>query len=210
MLDVENIDVQTPPAKKVRLNKSIKQCPHCKRVDHQRITSHLCPKNINFNTINLIEPTVNVNFENGPLCFINTNLAPISENMIINQVMPNSVVNSSSLPRTYSPIQLIQKVNMRKRKRLETRIQNNFLSELNTIEDNNNQIQKNNYLKEFDSAKNGPLHEQTWAKKDIKKFRNNMNELKQFYCYNCHEMWPSRINLCKQCKLDPIKFSKVI
>ena len=62
--------------------------------------------------------------------------------MIINQVMPNSVVNSPSLPRTYSPIQLIQKVNMRKRKRLETRIQNNFLSELNTIEDNNNQIQK--------------------------------------------------------------------
>ena len=101
-IEIESVDVQTPPSNKLRLNKSIKQCPHCKRVDHQRRTSDLCPNNNNINHQNLIEPTVNVNFENGPISLINTNLAAISDEINAQQFLPNSDINSPTLSRKYS------------------------------------------------------------------------------------------------------------
>ncbi len=73
-----------------------------------------------------------------------------------------------------------------------------------------------NYLKEFDLIKNGSIHEQMWAKANIKKFHKSV----EFFiskCSICHEAWPlkSKPNLstgyiCKQCSRDkksPKKFS---
>ncbi|RNA27124.1 ATP-dependent DNA helicase PIF1, partial [Brachionus plicatilis] len=71
-----------------------------------------------------------------------------------------------------------------------------------------NTVDKELYLKEFDSSKNGPLHEQQWAKKEFQNYYNNMDKLNQFYCNNCHELWPTTLSYCKQCKDDSIKYSR--
>lgn len=42
----------------------------------------------------------------------------------------------------------------------------------------------------------------------MKKFNLEMDEIKQFYCVNCHELWPSKLNYCLQCKIDNIKYSR--
>jgi hypothetical protein len=62
-------------------------------------------------------------------------------------------------------------------------------------------------LKEFDSIKNGSIHEQMWAKANIKKFQFSI----------CHEAWPLKSKprsctgyVCSQCSRDkksPKKFS---
>lgn len=72
----------------------------------------------------------------------------------------------------------------------------------------NHYLTKEEYLKEFNSKKNGPLHEQLWVKEKVKKFHEKIDQLKQFYCTNCQEMWPSFINYCKECQKDQLKFSK--
>jgi hypothetical protein len=67
---------------------------------------------------------------------------------------------------------------------------------------------KAKYLKEFNSNKNGPLHDQDWFKEGFIKYHEEMAALKQLYCSNCTEMWPSKINYCIQCNVDSVKFSK--
>ncbi|CAF0951603.1 unnamed protein product [Brachionus calyciflorus] len=51
-------------------------------------------------------------------------------------------------------------------------------------------VQKRTYLKEFDAQKNGDLHDQQWVKDEMKNFYKNMDNLQQFYCSNCTELWP--------------------
>jgi hypothetical protein len=36
-----------------------------------------------------------------------------------------------------------------------------------------------------------------------------MSELKQHFCNNCNELWPTTYDCCLQCKKDPVKFSKI-
>lgn len=67
--------------------------------------------------------------------------------------------------------------------------------------------QKSKYFKDFDSRKNGPLHEQEWCKQGLVQYHHNIYELKQFHCSNCSEMWPSKINYYQQCKSNSVKFS---
>ena len=70
------------------------------------------------------------------------------------------------------------------------------------------QLDKKTYLKEFNARINGPLHEQEWAKIEALTFHTNISKLKQFFCTNCNELWPSTINYCKSCKVDKLLFSK--
>lgn len=65
-------------------------------------------------------------------------------------------------------------------------------------------------MKEFDSSKNGDMHKEPWIDAEIKKFYDAIYSLKQHYCENCHELWPDTVDYCKQCKKDPIMFSKVL
>jgi hypothetical protein len=65
------------------------------------------------------------------------------------------------------------------------------------------------YLKKFDSAKEGPLHEQAWVKKELDKFDKEIYSLSQHFCENCHELWPSTEAKCTQCHKDPLKFSEL-
>ena len=63
----------------------------CKRVDQQRITSHLCPNNNNnYNQQNTIEPTANVNFQTNNISLINVNMLSITADT--NQAFPQSIV----------------------------------------------------------------------------------------------------------------------
>ncbi|CAF1021150.1 unnamed protein product [Brachionus calyciflorus] len=34
-----------------------------------------------------------------------------------------------------------------------------------------------------------------------------MDDLKQFYCESCHELWPFKTNYCLQCSIDNVKYS---
>ena len=68
---------------------------------------------------------------------------------------------------------------------------------------------KNKYLKEFNSELNGPLHDQDWFKDGLNKYHKDIDNLKQYHCLNCSEMWPSKLNHCLQCSIDPLKFSKL-
>ena len=63
-------------------------------------------------------------------------------------------------------------------------------------------------MKNFDQNKDGPLHEQIWVKKEIENFDRKIYGLKQQFCHNCHEMWPSTESICKQCRSNPLKFSE--
>ena len=65
-------------------------------------------------------------------------------------------------------------------------------------------------MKEFSASKNGPLHEQAWLKDDLKMFVDNIYKIDQFFCSNCHELWPSLTKRCIQCLKDPILLSSVI
>jgi formylmethanofuran dehydrogenase subunit E len=74
---------------------------------------------------------------------------------------------------------------------------------------------QDNYLKEFDSIKNGSIHEQFWAKANIKKFHKSV----KFFiskCSICHEAWPLKskpkspsdyeCSRCSRDKKSPKKF----
>lgn len=64
----------------------------------------------------------------------------------------------------------------------------------NGLPSNNNvyhNVSKDQYLKEMDSEKNGPLYKQPFMIEASKKFRDKINSLKQFLCSNCHHLWPA-------------------
>ena len=73
---------------------------------------------------------------------------------------------------------------------------------------NNNLVSKSEYLKQFNSKLNGDLHEQSWVQKAKKDYLNKLSQLKQHFCSNCHELWPSLVDYCKNCSKNNIKFSK--
>ena len=72
------------------------------------------------------------------------------------------------------------------------------------------------YLNEFDIVKNGPLHQQNWAKTNIAKFHRSM-KYSIYQCTICKEAWPRKSKprspdsyICLQCSRDknsPKKFS---
>ena len=72
------------------------------------------------------------------------------------------------------------------------------------------------YLNEFNSVKNGKLHEQTWAKSNISKFHSSIT-YSVTHCTVCHEGWPLKSKprspdtyVCSRCSRDkktPKKFS---
>ena len=64
-------------------------------------------------------------------------------------------------------------------------------------------------MEKFNESLDGPLHKQQFIKKSVQKFDNCIFSLKQFYCDNCKEMWPSDKDYCLQCRKDSLKFSKV-
>ena len=68
---------------------------------------------------------------------------------------------------------------------------------------------KDEYLKDFNSALNGPLHSQLWVKEALKSYHEKMDTLKPFYCNNCHELWPSYVKVCTHCKKNPLLYSTV-
>jgi hypothetical protein len=69
---------------------------------------------------------------------------------------------------------------------------------------------KQDYLKEFNSVLNGPIHTQEWVTEALKKYHEKMATLKPFYCSNCHERWPSYTTICTHCKTNPLLYSTVI
>ncbi len=70
------------------------------------------------------------------------------------------------------------------------------------------QVLKSVYFEEFSHHENGPLHCQHWVVSDAYQFHRSMADFKQFFCTNCHEMWPTTLGFCKQCKDDRIMFSE--
>ena len=77
-------------------------------------------------------------------------------------------------------------------------------------------LNKTEYLSEFDSIKNGPFHDQSWAKSNMNQFHKSMQYL-IFQCTVCQEAWPIKTKpkcpdtyVCLQCSRDkktPKKFS---
>lgn len=57
-------------------------------------------------------------------------------------------------------------------------------------------------MTEFNSEKNGHLHNQSWVKRQIKNFQFELKKLKQYYCDRCHESWPTTKNCCTTCSKD--------
>jgi hypothetical protein len=52
-------------------------------------------------------------------------------------------------------------------------------------------ISKEKYLEEFDSLRNGKLHKQSWVKKQVKKFQEELRKINQHHCPKCHQYWPT-------------------
>jgi hypothetical protein len=66
---------------------------------------------------------------------------------------------------------------------------------------------KEKYLREFDSEKNGELHEQGWVGPEIDAFHRKMAETKQFFCDNCNQSWPTTKDYCEHCMPNKDRFS---
>ena len=62
-------------------------------------------------------------------------------------------------------------------------------------------------MKEFDSIKNGPLHEQLWVKPEIEAYHKKLSILKPFFCVMCHELWPSVEIFCTTCSKNGLKYT---
>ncbi len=60
-------------------------------------------------------------------------------------------------------------------------------------------VSRDQYIKEFDSSKNGQLHEQDWIGPEIDKFHQNLSKLNTFFCINCKEYWPTISSICSTC-----------
>ncbi len=52
-----------------------------------------------------------------------------------------------------------------------------------------------------------PLHSQPSVIISEKKYHDRISQLLQFFCINCHELWPSYVQKCHQCQIDSIKYS---
>lgn len=88
----------------------------------------------------------------------------------------------------------------------------NFKNVCNVTQD----ISKIVYLTEFDALKNGALHDQSWAKCNMKQFHKSMHFV-IFQCTVCKEAWPINTKpkspasyMCLRCSRDknrPKKFS---
>ena len=101
----------------------------------------------------------------------------------------------------------------------------NMTQELNIIENerlnnlNNNKInkkkteiqamldRKSKYMSEFNSRINGDLNEQDWVGPEMDVFHQKIAKLKQFYCDNCNELWPTEQDKCSTCHKNNISFS---
>lgn len=77
-----------------------------------------------------------------------------------------------------------------------------------------NSLDKQTYLSQFESLKNGPIHEQKWAKKNMQNFHNSM-KFKIFRCDVCCEAWPlsekSKVKvpyICTRCIRDKSNVKK--
>ena len=87
-------------------------------------------------------------------------------------------------------------------------IDNNRINSIrNPIIQTNMKERKKIFLKEFNSRLNGELADQDWVEPEMTKFHEKMSKLKQFYCENCHELWPQEKNICLQCKKNKTTFS---
>jgi len=53
----------------------------------------------------------------------------------------------------------------------------------------NDDLDKETFLSQFDSAKNGSIHLQKWAIKNMQDFHNSI-KFKIYKCEACHEAWP--------------------
>lgn len=53
-----------------------------------------------------------------------------------------------------------------------------------------------NYLKEFDAAKNGPLHQQSWIKENIADFHKKQKQYELVQCQQCKDRWYSNNEFC--------------
>ncbi|RNA33788.1 ATP-dependent DNA helicase PIF1 [Brachionus plicatilis] len=175
--------------KELNKRKKSERCNHCLRSNHVRITSINClrnPKNPNYNSFQkTVETPINAhNFDSNEMFeyTINTQSS-----------VPTQSVSSSHTQN--SP--LFIKNTSRVRTPLHTELEIDLLQ------------QQKNYLNELNSKKNGPLHQQNWVNEKLKKIHNEIDDLKQFFCENCHEFWPSKINHCTQCSIDNVKYSKL-
>lgn len=77
-----------------------------------------------------------------------------------------------------------------------------------------NSLDKQTYLSQFEGLKNGPIHEQKWAKKNMQNFHNSM-KFKIFRCDVCCEAWPlsekSKVKvpyICTRCIRDKSNVKK--
>lgn len=46
---------------KTKQSNDLKKCKHCKQTDHLRISSHLCPKNSNYNASSIYFLRIQIN-----------------------------------------------------------------------------------------------------------------------------------------------------
>ncbi|CAF1066361.1 unnamed protein product [Brachionus calyciflorus] len=77
---------------------------------------------------------------------------------------------------------------------------NNYSTNQPQAVKNNNIVSKAQYLKEFNSKINGPLHEQEWVKDEISQFHQNIRQFNSYFCCNCHELWPTKFSNCETCE----------
>ena len=70
-------------------------------------------------------------------------------------------------------------------------------------------LSKTKYLDQFDAAKNGPLHEQVWCCKAMRRYHLDMQKYNQGHCPNCRELCPttdvtyaSPNYVCRRCVRD--------
>ncbi|RNA24395.1 ATP-dependent DNA helicase PIF1 [Brachionus plicatilis] len=64
------------------------------------------------------------------------------------------------------------------------------------------EMSKDQYLKEFNENKNGPLHEQKWVIEELKEFYSSLKKFDPFFCNNCHELWPTKHKSCDTCSVS--------
>ena len=73
--------------------------------------------------------------------------------------------------------------------RLQRKRQNYKRRKLDKPSNVNETVAQKHYLDVFDSAENGLLHEQSWAKQNISNFHKSILYF-VFKCILCHEAWP--------------------
>ncbi|CAB4024644.1 Hypothetical predicted protein, partial [Paramuricea clavata] len=82
-----------------------------------------------------------------------------------------------------------KKVYAKKQRANETVDAKRFCLENMTAYRRSHNISQSKYLSEFDSMKNGPLHDQSWAKCNMQQFHKSV-QYSIFQCTVCKEAWP--------------------